>query len=306
MSRSLLITGATGRQGGAAIRALLSKNADFKLLAVTRDKTSPSAQKLASLSPKVTLLQGDLNKTDALFEQARDLTGSSPWGVFSVQALQPGAKGPPLEQAQGTSLIDSALKAGVKHFVYSSVDRHGEKSFANPTDIPHFISKHNIEHHLVNATTKSHQMSWTILRPVAFMDNLDGGFLGKIFATAIRAKLSPGNKPLQLVATEDIGEVAAEAFRRPDEYSGKAISLAGDEVTFQQLSDIFREKTGSPVPVTWDFMAKLVFAASKEMRTMFDFFEKEGYGADIAALRTQYPQLKDLRTWLETSPYMKK
>lgn len=85
MSRSLLITGATGRQGGAAIRALLSKNADFRLLAVTRDKTSPSAQKLASLSPKITLLQGDLNKTDALFEQARDLTGSSPWGVFSVQ-----------------------------------------------------------------------------------------------------------------------------------------------------------------------------------------------------------------------------
>ncbi|KAL7820683.1 NAD(P)-binding protein [Trichoderma gracile] len=309
MSRSLLITGATGKQGGAAIRALLSKNADFRLLAVTRDKTSPSAQKLASLSPKVTLLQGDLNQTDALFQQARDVTGSSPWGVFSVQALKPGPKGPPLEQAQGTSLIDSALKAGVKHFVYSSVDRHGAKSFTNPTDIPHFISKHNIEHHLVNSTKNSaaETMSWTILRPVAFMDNLDGGFFGKIFATAIKVKLSgANNKPLQLVATEDIGHAAAEAFLRPEEHSGKAISLAGDEVTFQQLSDIFREKTGSPVPVTWDVAARMLLAVSKEMRTMFDFFEKEGYGADIAALRRQYPQLKDLRTWLETSPYMKK
>ncbi|KAH0492930.1 hypothetical protein TgHK011_007856 [Trichoderma gracile] len=317
MSRSLLITGATGKQGGAAIRALLSKNADIRLLAVTRDKSSPSAQKLASLSPKVTLLQGDLNQTEALFQQARDVTGSSPWGVFSVQALKPGPKGPPLEQAQGTSLIDSALKAGVKHFVYSSVDRHGERSFTNPTDIPHFISKHNIEHHLVNSTksqnnnngdNNSAAMSWTILRPVAFMDNLDGGFFGKIFATAIKVKLSGANnnKPLQLVATEDIGHAAAEAFLRPEEHSGKAISLAGDEVTFQQLSDIFREKTGSPVPVTWDVAARMLLAVSKEMRTMFDFFEKEGYGADIAALRRQYPQLKDLRTWLETSPYMKK
>ncbi|PTB69180.1 NAD(P)-binding protein [Trichoderma citrinoviride] len=307
MSRSLLITGATGRQGGAAIRSLLSRNADFRLLAVTRDKTSNAAQKLASLSPKVTLLQGDLNKTDALFDHARDVTGSSPWGVFSVQALRPGAKGPAIEQAQGTSLIDSALKAGVRHFVYSSVDRHGEKSFSNPTDIPHFISKHNIEHHLVNSTRSNNTaMSWTILRPVAFMENLDGGFFGKLFATAIKAKLSQQKKPLQLVATEDIGEVAAEAFLRSEEYNGKAISIAGDEVTFQQLSDIFREKTGSPVPVTWDFMASLVLAASKEMSTMFSFFENEGYGADIAALRRQYPQLKDLRTWLETSPYMKK
>ncbi|TFB07376.1 hypothetical protein CCMA1212_000420 [Trichoderma ghanense] len=351
MPRSLLITGATGRQGGAAIRSLVSRNADFRLLAVTRDKTSPSAQKLASLSPKITLLQGDLNKTDALFQHARDVTGSSPWGVFSVQvkthnnntqspikltwkenatpqssnshlhpskkALQPGPKGPPVEQSQGTSLIDSALKAGVKHFVYSSVDRHGQKSLANPTDIPHFISKHNIEHHLINSTRSSSSsssaaaaaaaaaMSWTILRPVAFMENLDGGFFGKLFATLVKAKLSP-QKPLQLVATEDIGQAAAEAFLRPEEYSGKAISLAGDEVTFRQLSDIFREKTGSPVPVTWDFMAGAVLALSKEMRTMFSFFEREGYGADIAALRRQYPQLKDLRTWLETSPYMKK
>ncbi|KAK1251716.1 hypothetical protein MKX07_007195 [Trichoderma sp. CBMAI-0711] len=334
MSRSLLITGATGRQGGAAIRALLSKNADFRLLAVTRDKTSPSAQRLASLSPKVTLLQGDLNKTDALFQQAREVTGSSPWGVFSVQvipytqhtdrhlffnqrqvkthttqkALKPGPKGPPIEQAQGTALIDSALQSGVKHFVYSSVDRHGPKSFTNPTDIPHFVSKHNIEHHLVNSAAKPNGgMSWTILRPVAFMDNLDGGFFGKLFATAIKLKLSGDTaKPLQLVATEDIGHVAAEAFLRPEEYSGKAISLAGDEVTFQQLSDIFREKTGSPVPVTWDVVARMVLAMSKEMRTMFDFFEREGYGADVAALRRQYPQLKDLRTWLESSPYVKK
>jgi uncharacterized protein YbjT (DUF2867 family) len=150
-------------------------------------------------------------------------------------------------------------------------------------------------------------MSWTILRPVAFMDNLDGGFFGKLFATAIKLKLSgDAAKPLQLVATEDIGHVAAEAFLRPEEYSGKAISLAGDQVTFQQLSDIFREKTGSPVPVTWDVVARMVLAMSKEMRTMFDFFQREGYGADIEALRRQYPQLKDLRTWLESTPYVKK
>ncbi|KAJ4861892.1 nmrA-like family domain-containing protein [Trichoderma breve] len=303
MSRSLLITGATGKQGGAAIRALLSRNADFRLLAVTRDKTSRSAQKLASLSPKVTLLQGDLNDTDAIFRHARDLSNSSPWGVFSVQVPKMGARGAEVEQAQGISLVDSALKDGVKHFVYSSVDRHGDKSINNPTNIPHFLSKHNIEHHLINSTKSKDAMSWTILRPVAFMENLDGGFVGKLFATAIKARLS--QKPLQLIATEDIGKVAAEAFLRPEEYKGKAISLAGDEVNYHQLAEIFREKTGAEVPVTWNILARLLLASSKEMGTMFSFFEKEGYAADIEALRRQYPELKDVRTWLETSPYMK-
>ncbi|KAM0257578.1 hypothetical protein ACHAQJ_004278 [Trichoderma viride] len=306
MSRSLLITGATGKQGSAVIRSLLSRNADFKILAVTRDKSSRSAQKLASLSSKITLLQGDFNDTNAIFDRARDVSSSSPWGVFSVQAPKFGKNGATVEQAQGISLIDSALKANVKHFVYTSVDRHGDKSIDNPTNVPHFISKHNIEHHLINSTKSKDAMSWTILRPVAFMENLDGGFVGKLFATAIKIRLGQSQKPLQLVATEDIGEAAADALLHPEQHKGKAISLAGDEVTYQQLAEIFREKTGSDVPLTWGILARLAIAMSKEMGTMFSFFAKEGYAADVEALRRQYPQLKDLRSWLETSSFLKK
>ncbi|RFU80585.1 nucleoside-diphosphate-sugar epimerase family [Trichoderma arundinaceum] len=305
MSRSLLITGATGKQGGAVIRSLLSKNADFSILAVTRDTTSGSAQKLASLSPKVKLLQGDLNDTEGIFARARDLSSSSPYGVFSVQAPKFGGNGAEVEQVQGISLIDSAIKAGVKHFVYSSIDRHGDKSIDNPTDVPHFISKHNIEHHLINSTKSNDAMAWTILRPVAFMENFDKGFLGKVFATAIKTKLAPVQRPLQLIGLEDIGIAAAEAFLHPEEHRGKSISLAGDEVTYEQLVEIFREKTGADMPTTWDFVAKLILVASKEMGTMYSFFEREGYGADIEALRKRYPGIKDLRTWLETSVYVK-
>lgn len=149
-------------------------------------------------------------------------------------------------------------------------------------------------------------MSWTILRPVAFMENLDGGFVGKIFATSMKIRLDPSQRALQLIATEDIGVAAAEAFLRPEEYSGKFISLAGDEITYQQMAAIFREKTGGDIPTTWGILGRLVLATSKEMDTMFSFFQGEGYDADIEALRRQYPKLKDFRTWLETSPYMKK
>lgn len=73
------------------------------------------------------------------------------------------------EEKQGKDLVDAALKNSVKHFVYTSVDRQGEKSLDNPTNIPHFISKHNIEHHLIDSA-KGSAMTWTILRPVAFLE----------------------------------------------------------------------------------------------------------------------------------------
>lgn len=82
------------------------------------------------------------------------------------------------EEQQGKALVDEALKAGVKRFVYTSVDRGGdERSWQNETDVPHFRSKHRIEWHLrEEAEKKGGEMTWAVLRPVAFMDNIQPGF----------------------------------------------------------------------------------------------------------------------------------
>lgn len=85
MSRALLITGATGKQGGATVTALLKAKADFEILAVTRDTMSPSAQRLASKSSKITLVQGNLDDCKAMFANAKKASKSPIWGVFSVQ-----------------------------------------------------------------------------------------------------------------------------------------------------------------------------------------------------------------------------
>jgi uncharacterized protein YbjT (DUF2867 family) len=202
--------------------------------------------------------------------------------------------GPVVELAQGKALIDSAIKHGVKHFVYSSVDRGGAKSIDNPTNIPHFVSKHHIEHHLIdNAKDK---MSWTILRPVAFMENFAPGFLGKVFTTAWREALR--SRPLQLISTDDIGIFAALSFMQPHQFSGQSISLAGDELSYAQVQEVFRKETGLPSPTTFGFIARLVLRMSEEMGTMFNFFEKEGYGADIKSLKEIHPELKNFSQWL--------
>lgn len=84
MARTVLITGATGKQGGALVRALLSRGSEFRILALTRDKTSPSARRLAAKSNNISLVQGDLNNVDGVFKAAKQLQPDI-WGVFSVQ-----------------------------------------------------------------------------------------------------------------------------------------------------------------------------------------------------------------------------
>lgn len=204
--------------------------------------------------------------------------------------------GPLIEEKQGKALLDAAIQHGVQHFVYSSVDRGGERSIDNPTNIPHFKSKHNIEQHLLRKTEGT-AMGWTILRPVAFMENFDGGFVGKIFATAWRNVVK--SRPLQLVATSDIGAFAAKALLEPANYNKKSISLAGDELTYEQLRVVYKKAKGTDVPTTFGFLARLVLWMSEEMGTMFNFFEREGYGADIKELRKIHPDLQDLGTWLK-------
>ncbi|KAM5349923.1 hypothetical protein ACJ41O_006428 [Fusarium nematophilum] len=294
MMRTLLITGATGKQGGAVIRSLLAEKANFRILAVTRDPTSASAKRLADQSNNIKLVQGDLNDVEAIFGRARKIEPSI-WGVYSVQLPAMNKNGLVIEERQGKALVDAALQHGVEHFVYSSVDRGGERSIDNPTDIPHFISKHNIEHHLISKAQGSN-MSWTILRPVAFMENFDGGFVGKVFATAWRIVVK--SQPLQLIAADDIGVFGAKAFLDPATYADRAISLAGDELGYQQMANIFEGVTRAPVPVTWALVARLFLWLSKEPGTMFAFFEREGHGANTQELKKMHPGLMDLKTWL--------
>jgi nucleoside-diphosphate-sugar epimerase len=88
------------------------------------------------------------------------------------------------EERQGKALVDASLKKnGVEHFVYSSIDRGGSRSDRDPTNISHFISKHNIEQHL-SSKAEGSSMSYTVLRPVAFFEDLMPNFIGKVFSTS--------------------------------------------------------------------------------------------------------------------------
>jgi len=300
-TRKILITGATGKQGSGTIEALLKTNADFEIVALTRNAESTSAQRLTQKSSKIKVITGNLDNLEAVFQKAKETSTLPIWGVFSVQVAMGDGQNVQSEERQGKALVDIALANKVSHFVYTSVDRGGnEKSKSNPTYVPHFASKHNIEQHLFNKA-KGSDMTWTVLRPVAFMDNLTPDFFGKHFSTSWQIMLGNAKK-LQVVATSDIGFFAAQAFANPQAelYKNQSISLAGDELSFDEFKNAFESATGKTLPTTFGFVSRIVNFLVKELGTMYRWFKEEGYGADIARLRQINPEMKDLRKWIQT------
>lgn len=146
-------------------------------------------------------------------------------------------------------------------------------------------------------------MTWTILRPVAFFDNLIPGFVGKIFATSIMMTLKKDQK-LQFIASSDVGWFAAQAFIHPERYRNRRISLAGDELTSDEFKAEFEKTTGQNLPGTYWFLTRLLHRFVKEFGLMFRWFRDEGFGADVAELRRVNPELKSFGMWLrEESQY---
>lgn len=258
------------------------------------------------------LIEGDLADVPGLFSSAKAALRVSGkpeqiWGVYSVQVSM--GKGDIVAQEiqQGCDLIDESIKEGVKHFVYSSVERGGnEKSFQTETPIPHFQTKYKIEHHLLEKAGKQGEvMGWTILRPVAFMENLSPDFKTKVFLTALRDTLK--EKPLQWVSITDIGLFAAKAFRDPENWNARAEGLAGDELTFEEMSGCFERVTGSAAPQTFGMLGSALMWAVKELSTMITWFKTDGYKVDVQRLRGLEPALCDFERWLrERSDFVSK
>lgn len=298
--RAIVVTGATGKQGGALIEALLAKPSQpFNIYAVTRNKESNSAKSLAS-KPNVHVVEGHFDDPAAIFAQVE-----KPWGLFSVTTPELGKKNAAvIEEQQGKAMNTAAMAAGVQHVVYTSVDRGVDENIETP--VPHFRSKKHIEDDL-KTQAASKGAVWTILRTVAFMDNMTNDFMGRVFVAMWRQVGM--DTPLQLLSSKDIGRVVAEIFlhAEDDEYRNKAISLAGDSITPRQAEQAFKDATGQEMPAAFGIFGYLAKAMmSDELGTMFRWFKEVGFAADVGGLKRKYPFLKDFKSWVETESAWRK
>jgi len=274
----ILITGATGKQGGATLRHL-AKRGGFKLRALTRKPDGDAAKAAAALGAEI--VAGDLNDAASL---ERAMTGA--WGVFAVQNTW--EAGVEQEEEQGKRVAKIARDKGVQHYVYTSVGSAHEK-----TGIPHFDNKFRVEQEV----KKLGFPSYVILRPVFFMENLPSAWF--LNGDKLTTALKPDTK-LQMVAVDDIGKFSAKAFIEADKFKGAEIDYAGDAVTMPEAAAALSELTGKqvtyqPIPIA------AVRQNSDDFARMLEWFDAGGYTADIPSLEKKWGiRPITLKEWVRT------
>jgi uncharacterized protein YbjT (DUF2867 family) len=263
----IVVTGATGQQGGATARALLKQGR--KVRAMTRKPDSPAARELATLGADV--VRGDLDDAASL---RAALQGA--WGAYGVQNTW--EAGVEKEEEQGKRLAQVAREAGIQHYVYASVASAHRK-----TGIPHFDNKGRVEDTLRGLGFPS----WTIVRAVFFMENLLGGWFKPAIDQGMLAfGMAPATK-LQMIAVRDIGQYGALAFQRQADLNGKALDIAGDALTAPEMAAIISRVAGRAVK-HFQVPIEEVRKGSEDYALMLEWFDRVGYDSDIAG---------NARTW---------
>ncbi len=273
MNDPILVTGATGKQGGSVVRSLLKRGE--KVHALVRDENKPSARELEKLGAKLVL-----GSFDDKLSLEKAMHGAR--GVFSVQNFF--EVGFDKEVEQGKTIADIARKTGVEHLVFGSVIGADRNS-----GIPHFESKWQIEQHIKSIGIKA-----TIMRLVAYMDNM---FTYQWYANGRIYLPLRADAQWQLISTIDIGEFAAIAFANPKALP-ETIELAGDQMTPVQLAQTFSRVLGQEVKFEQQPMSELR-AYSHELALMFEWFNDKANFADLAALRAIHPELHSVESWLK-------
>ncbi len=276
MRGSLLIIGATGNQGGAAVDALLANRRKWEVKALVRNPNSEKAQALKQRG--VELVRGDLDDARSV-----ELAMAGAYGVYSVQSPQEG--GPEREKKQGMLVASAAREAGVAHFVYSSVAGADRRS-----GVPHLESKWQVEQHIASIGLRA-----TIIRPVLFMDNF-ATFTFRTLMLAMLRTFVPEDQKTQMVAARDIGVAVAMAFAEPERFIGRAIELAGDAVTRVELVQSLRRNGLRPAASLKlsDWMRGQV---PEEYQLMMQWIAKKGFQADIGQLKADYSTLTNVDEW---------
>jgi uncharacterized protein YbjT (DUF2867 family) len=267
MKRTILVIGATGNQGGAVIDAL--SNTDFLMRALVRNANSEKAKHLEKRG--IEIVTGDLDNSESL---VRAMNGV--YGVFSVINFMDG--GVQKEEERGKRVADVAKEVGVKHFIYSSVGGAERDS-----GVPHFESKWHVEQYI-----RKLELPYSIVRPTTFMANLAESPAIMRFIALSMMRGSPAQKPLQMIAVEDIGKWVVHMFLHPEAFIGSAVEIAGDEVTFDKMIAAYQNVYGKrPKSISlpgWLF-------SRGDLGKMITWINKYGYQADISANRKAIPDL---------------
>jgi uncharacterized protein YbjT (DUF2867 family) len=287
VDKTILVSGATGKQGGALLKYLLRDR--WRIRGLTRNPRGRAEQELSKCGVEV--VQGDMDDVESL---KRAMRGAH--GVYSVQDFW--TVGARREVQQGKNMADAARAAGVEHFLYSSVGGAERNS-----GITHWETKWEVENYIRKLSLPA-----TILRPVAFMENY---YIAAVEIGILKGKLADpirGDKSYQTIAVDNIGAFGALAFDRRNDFIGLELEIAGSELTNVQAAEVFSRVLGRRVKFQRLPLPIVRLVLGKEFYQMFRWFNEAGFEADIPALKRRFPEVRllSLEEWLRDEGWHKR
>jgi uncharacterized protein YbjT (DUF2867 family) len=261
----VLVLGATGGQGGAVAAALMRDGRPLR--ALVRDPAAPAAARLAAAGAELAVAE---------FTDRTALTAAMRGTAAAFALTTPFESGPAAEVEQGRAIIAAAEAAGLPFLVFSSV-----AGATAGSGVPHFESKAAVERELAGSG-----LPHTVVAPTYFYDNALGGYQDLLRGTL---ELSlPEDHPLQQLGRSDLGALVRLVLADPGRFTGRRIELASDAPTPAQMSQALSAALGRPVRYREVPVSAI---RSPDMAAMWRFLRGEGYQADIAALRRDYPEV---------------
>ncbi len=276
----VLVSGATGQQGGAVVDALLAKG--HKVRGMSRNVESEKS--LALVDRGVEMIHADFTDGNALVSAIKGVDAFFLMGT-------PFEEGVEKETELGIQAIQAAREARVEHLVYSSVGSANKN-----TGIPHFESKFKVEQFIQESGLNA-----TIIAPVFFMENVISPWMLPSIKEGFFSQALPEERNLQMISIKNIGAVVAEVISRGAKEYGKRYDLAEDELTGVEVAKILSKVSGKRIGYK-GFPPSVIKDQMEDMAIMYEWFDKVGYSVNFNDLKNKFPEVAwtTFKEWAET------
>ena len=296
----ILVTGATGAQGGSVAKALLNEN-KFAVRILTRNAKSPKAIALQEAGAEIA--EGDLDDIQSLLPAMKDV-----YGVFGVTSFWEHYE---KEYQHGKNLVDAVHQSGIEHFVYSTLTNYKQLS-GGILSVPHCDLKAELEEY-----TKSLKIPATFMRIAFYYENFLSFFpLQKDENDNFFFGFPQGDTKLSIVTVEDMGGVVAPVFNHPEEYIGRVVGVVGEDLGCDEYAAILSKVLKQNVYYKYiprDVYAGFGFPGAEELANMFEvqrLYIKDRQ-LDLIESYGLNPSMQRFEKWLEKNkekfePYISK
>lgn len=286
--KTILVTGATGAQGGSVARKLLD-DGKFAVRILTRNSKSSSARALQRAGAEIAT--GDFNNVGSLLEAMMDV-----YGVFGVTDFDEHAE---REIFHGKNLIDAVKHSGVEHFIYSSSPNYHKLSNGERS-VPQCDIKARLQEY-----AKSLKVPASFVHVSFYFENFLNLFaLQRDRHDNLHFGFPQGHTNLAMTSVDDVGGVVAKMFQHPAQYIGRTVGVVAEDRPCEEYAYIMSKTLDQNV--YYHHIPRDIFIGSDSLLTerWADVFEVQRLHIidrhiDMIESYGLYPEMKTFEKWLQ-------